>query len=54
MPLNKNEKLNKPKKKKFGNNVSSSTDNESSETLTIVADSQTVNSSSLPHYPYLP
>jgi len=54
VPPNRNEKLTKPEINKFGNNLSSSTENELSENLSAVADSQAVHSSSILHYRYLP
>jgi len=54
VPPNRNEKVTKTEINKLGNNFSFSTENESSENLSVVADSQTVHSSSLLHYWFLP
>jgi hypothetical protein len=43
----KGNKIEKKRKKKIGNNVYSSKENESSESPSVLADSQTVHSSSL-------
>jgi hypothetical protein len=52
IPPSKTEKINKTEIKKVGNNVSSSTENGSSENLSVVADSQTLHPKSLLHYRY--